>query len=299
VLFDPVRDANPFFHLFEAMWILAGRSDVRTLSWFNSRMKDYSDDGETFHAPYGHRLRKVQGFDQLDTVVRHLRANPYSRQAVLQIWDAQLDLNTTTRDLPCNDMIMLRICDEPGCFHPSGKLLHMTVLCRSNDAIWGAYGANAVQFSFLLEYLAGQIGVGVGHYTQMSHNLHVYIENPYWQSWIAAHPAGVYVGDNPYLYIPDSRSVDAAWMDGLSNPHFDMDLEALFSIADGCDTLKQFSNKVLVEHFRTEFFTAIVAPMIGAYGIRYRAAELLDRQACDWHYAGLAWIRRREPKEEA
>jgi hypothetical protein len=39
--------------------------------------------------------------------------------------------------------------------------------------------------------------------------------------------------------------------------------------------------------------------MIGTYGLRYRAAELLDRQTCDWHYAGLAWIRRREPKEKA
>jgi len=28
VLFCAVRDANPFFHLFEALWILAGRDDV-------------------------------------------------------------------------------------------------------------------------------------------------------------------------------------------------------------------------------------------------------------------------------
>jgi hypothetical protein len=28
VLFDPVRNANPFFHFFEALWILAGRQDV-------------------------------------------------------------------------------------------------------------------------------------------------------------------------------------------------------------------------------------------------------------------------------
>ena len=34
VLFDPQRDANPFFHLFESLWMLDGRNDVATLtSW--------------------------------------------------------------------------------------------------------------------------------------------------------------------------------------------------------------------------------------------------------------------------
>jgi hypothetical protein len=28
VLFSPMRDANPFFHLMEALWMLAGRDDV-------------------------------------------------------------------------------------------------------------------------------------------------------------------------------------------------------------------------------------------------------------------------------
>ena len=28
VLFNPRRDANPFFHLFESIWMLAGRNDV-------------------------------------------------------------------------------------------------------------------------------------------------------------------------------------------------------------------------------------------------------------------------------
>ena len=31
VLFDPQRDANPAFHLFESLWMLAGRRDAKFL----------------------------------------------------------------------------------------------------------------------------------------------------------------------------------------------------------------------------------------------------------------------------
>ncbi|KKK55035.1 hypothetical protein LCGC14_3078620, partial [marine sediment metagenome] len=34
VLFSPIRDANPFFHLIEALWMLAGRRDVATLAHY-------------------------------------------------------------------------------------------------------------------------------------------------------------------------------------------------------------------------------------------------------------------------
>lgn len=52
----------------------------------------------------------------------------------------------------------------------------MTVCNRSNDVIWGAYGANAVHFSFLQEYIASFIGVPVGLYRHLSNNFHVYLE---------------------------------------------------------------------------------------------------------------------------
>src|SRR6516162_3973255 len=39
VLLNPVRDANPFFHLMEAMWMLAGRQDARFLEYY---IKDFS-----------------------------------------------------------------------------------------------------------------------------------------------------------------------------------------------------------------------------------------------------------------
>ena len=58
VLFNPVRDCNPFFHLMESLWIIAGRDDVAWLAQWLPSIKDYSDDGVSFHGAYGARLNQ-------------------------------------------------------------------------------------------------------------------------------------------------------------------------------------------------------------------------------------------------
>lgn len=172
VLFSEARDANPFFHLMEALWILAGRQDVAWLAQFNKNIASFSDNGVVFHAPYGYRLRYHFGIDQLEQVIYKLQDDPDTRQAVLQIWDGRVDLTAKSKDIPCNDLVMLKVRD--------GRL-NATVACRSNDMIWGAYGANAVQFSVLQEFIARAIGVDVGTYHQVSDSFHVYIDNPKWE----------------------------------------------------------------------------------------------------------------------
>ena len=58
VLFYKGRDANPYFHLMESLWMLAGRNEVDWISQFNGRINTYSDDGEYFHGAYGFRWRE-------------------------------------------------------------------------------------------------------------------------------------------------------------------------------------------------------------------------------------------------
>ena len=82
VLFYPERDANPFFHLMESLWMLAGRNDVEWISKYNKRISQYSDDGKTFHGAYGHRWRNhfkggpKEFKDQLDQVMIRLHKFP-------------------------------------------------------------------------------------------------------------------------------------------------------------------------------------------------------------------------------
>ena len=166
VVFFPERDANPFFHFMEGLWMIAGRNDVEWISRFNASIANYSDDGVTFHGAYGDRWRKHFGMDQLDIIAELLRQNPDDRRIILQMWDPKVDLARGGKDFPCNTAVKFRIVD--------GRL-DMTVENRSNDMIWGAYGANAVHFSMLQEYMVSKIGVNLGHYWQVSTNFHSYV----------------------------------------------------------------------------------------------------------------------------
>jgi len=166
VIFHEDRDANPFFHLFEAIWMLAGRNDVAFPAKFVRRMASFSDDGITFNAAYGFRWRKHFGSDQVLKIIDALKADKDCRRQVLAIWDGRHDLGLRSKDLPCNTQCTFQIVD--------GRL-DMVVSNRSNDLVWGATGANAVHFSFLQEFMAAAIGVPVGKYWQLSSNLHLYV----------------------------------------------------------------------------------------------------------------------------
>lgn len=175
VLLDPQRDANPFFHFFESLWMLAGRQDSAFLDRF---VRDFggrfAEEDGTLHGAYGHRWRHRFHFDQLDNVITQLRDDPLDRQAVIAMWEPGVDTlggggwyAGKPLDIPCNTHIYPRIV---------GGELDLMVCCRSNDVVWGATGANAVHFAFLQEYLAGRIGVRVGTLRQMTTNLHGYVD---------------------------------------------------------------------------------------------------------------------------
>ncbi len=167
VLFEEIRKANPFFHFMESLWMLAGQNDLAYVEQYNKRMREYSDDGVTLHGAYGYRWREHFGGDQIGLIVERLKADPTDRRSVLQMWDPTVDLNRDGVDVPCNTVIYFKIRNDR---------LDMTVSNRSNDAIWGTFGANAVHMSFLLEYVAKCIGVEVGTYRQVSDSFHAYLD---------------------------------------------------------------------------------------------------------------------------
>lgn len=173
MLWEPKRDANPFFHVMEAMWMLAGRNDVESVSKYARQIAEYSDDGVTLNGAYGYRWRNHFEHDQIDWVIKHLKAQPNSRRAVLGMWDPMEDppaIDHGSSDVPCNTHAYFRV--------NQGRL-NMTVCCRSNDIVWGCYGTNAVHMSYLMEYVACALGVMVGRYYQFSNNWHMY-ERHYW-----------------------------------------------------------------------------------------------------------------------
>jgi len=271
VLFHSGRDANPIFHVLEAVWMLAGRRDVQFLKHFNSTIDRYSDDGAVFNAAYGYRWRRHFGFDQLEEAIKMLRRDPATRQAVIQMWDAD-DFTKKTKDRCCNTQVVFEI--------KHGKL-NMNVFNRSNDIWWGAYGANAVHFSFLQEFMATSVGVGVGVYRQISTNFHLYTE---------LYDAAKYVKEPPPmvdLYANGAVRPAPLMLNG--------DYKSFFA---DCE-------KFCTDPFNTDakyihpFFTHVAQPMamvsrirkIHAGDGRGYAAKI---RAEDWRKAVFDWIDRRE-----
>jgi hypothetical protein len=271
VLFCPERNANPFFHLMEALWMMAGREDLAFPAYYNSGMTKYSDDGFTLNGAYGYRWRKHFGFDQILEVVRHLNNDPNSRRAVMTMYDGQFDTmeNPGSKDIPCNTQIY---------FDCRGDKLNMTVCCRSNDAIWGAYGANAVHMSVLQEVMAAGLDIPVGVYRQMSNNFHIYPEVHDLQKLVWAD------SPNPYRtegYVPYP----------LVNQHSDM-----FEWLAECE---QFCRQPSEEpNFNNTFFADVAYPVHMAWterkeGISSGMQWATMIEADDWRVACCDWIRRK------
>lgn len=178
VLFDPVRKANPYFHVMEFIWMMAGDNSTKWISQFNKGFKNYAEANGIHHGAYGHRWREHFGHDQLIAAVTELKRDPESRRVVLAMWDPPSDQgNSLRKDLPCNTHIYLDLYNGA---------LDMTVCNRSNDLFWGMLGSNIVHMTMLQEILATAIGCKLGVYRVFTNNLHVYPEMPrfsdLWQS---------------------------------------------------------------------------------------------------------------------
>ena len=185
------RNVNVFFLLAEAMWIWSGRKDLEFLKKFNKGMENFSDDGKTFHAPYGFRLRNygisssdnylsdsqkhsLQGTDQIEEAIKMLtglgvygEGDEETRRIAMSIWNVDLDLNAKTKDVPCNDLVFFQKRDDK---------LHITISNRSNDLHWGL-PTNIFQFSWILETVGLITNIELGTQVHNSKSLHIYKGN--------------------------------------------------------------------------------------------------------------------------
>lgn len=275
VLFSKERDANPFFHFFEAMWMLAGRSDVEFVARVLPRIKDYSDDGLFLQGAYGYRWHHHFDFNQLEHIIELLKSQPNTRRAVLQMWDPNHDLeeNIDSRDIPCNTAIYFKI---------RHKKLNMTVTNRSNDIIWGAYGANAVHMGFLQEYIAARVGVEVGIYVQFSDSFHVYTTGLGGDIWKRIEADPLKLTYQPYPLLVSNHPL------GPVNKAWDEDMNRFFTCFD--DGLQPEPS-----HYKTKWWRHVVIPLWLAF-IHRDPAVLEACVAEDWQLAAAEWLERRAAK---
>jgi hypothetical protein len=159
----------------------------------------------------------------------------------------------------------------------------MQVNNRSNDIVWGAYGANAVHMSMMMEYVARMVGVEVGVYYQSSWNFHAYTD--------------VYPTDR-WLELGTDAMRNDMYSQGLVKPY------PLVQVAE--PAVWTADAKLFCEgadkNFNDPMFYDVAVPMLRAWrahkDANYTAAiDYADSIAAhDWRLACKAWLTRRAEK---
>ena len=188
----------------------------------------------------------------------------------------EADLGVDVRDAPCNTHIY---------FDLIGGALNMTVCCRSNDMLWGAYGANAVHFSILQELIAHALNVEMGVYRQFSNNFHLYTDLPVVQHFLENPPTSL-VGEDPY-------DGDIHWLP-LVGPG-----ESWTHVLEDARTCV-YTLSPEFRGYRTAFFNSVVEPLYVLYHARLmgsKSARATGQLAnIDWGYAFNKWCDRRDAR---
>lgn len=173
---SPARAVNYGFAVGELCWYMRGDSDLATMLYYNRRMAQFSDDGVSINSAYGACILNpsIGGVhSQWDLCVKELAADPDSRRAVMHVnqprdlWRA---VDRGSRDVPCTLSLQVLVRD---------RRLHMHVMMRSNDVVWGlpydVFSFTCLQEAFL--YQLQEAGVPVddlGSYHHTAGSLHLY-----------------------------------------------------------------------------------------------------------------------------
>ncbi len=189
VISNSARKLNYGFMVGELLWILRGSNNLGHIAHYNKQWRSFSDDQETLNGAYGQRIfnwdasydiifgEKIDDegnthpdidvqhiiIDQFEMAYEQLKADAFSRQATIVLFNPKQDCRET-RDKPCTNLIRFMVRE--------GKL-NMTVFMRSNDIILG-FPYDIFNFTILQEIMAGRLGVEIGKYTHIADSFHIY-----------------------------------------------------------------------------------------------------------------------------
>ena len=292
--------------------MLAGSNRVDMLTHFVKRMSTFSDDGKTLNGAYGYRWRQAEvkrnrqeffdrtRVDQLTQLVEAFRLNQHNRRCVLQMWNVEDDLMQvdTSKDVCCNTAVYFSTRNDTSGYesrvgvlryreHDEPLILDCLVTNRSNDMVWGAFGANLVHFSYLLEYMAQRCGFQVGSLITTTINGHIYKDN--WNDEFGNESSTDYEHIRPW----EEPLITTGWEE------FDNELmEVVIWFGNPENDHAEWG------HLRNDWIRDVVVPMMqGHLAYRHKNYELATTEttkcaAPDWRAAGLAWITKRRSKHE-
>jgi len=155
-----------FSCLGECLWYLSATDRLDFVQYYIKDYDKYSDDKQTLYGAYGPRLYRNRGINQLSSVVELLKRKQTSRQAVIQLFNAE-DLLEHHKDIPCTCSLQFLV--------RNGKV-NMVAHMRSNDAYKGL-PHDVFAFTMIQELMARILELEVGSYVHCVGSLHLYEEN--------------------------------------------------------------------------------------------------------------------------
>ena len=161
------RKWNLNFAIGEFAWHLSASNKLDAIEYYAKEWKNSSPDGQgIYESCYGHKIFKSEPgqSSQWQKIINLLRHDPYTRRAVLTLYNFNNVLELDSKDVACTCSIQF--------LFRNGKL-DATVYMRSNDIIWGLPN-DIFFFTMLQELLANELSVKVGVYNHMVGSLHVY-----------------------------------------------------------------------------------------------------------------------------
>lgn len=155
---------TPFSAIGELLWYLARRNDLAMIAYYLKYYRQQDPALREVDGGYGPRLFNFRGkYDQVATIIDILRRKPTSRQAVIQLFDAE-DVASGHHEVPCTCTLQFLL---------RGSRLHLVVHMRSNDAYVGL-PHDVFTFTMLQEIVARSLGADLGSYYHFVGSLHLY-----------------------------------------------------------------------------------------------------------------------------
>ena len=140
-------------------WVYPSKDELSGIMF-----KEYQ--APTYDYTYGGRIFSFE--DQLDQInefiIPLLKLDPFSRRAVVVLYDPVEDSNISNKNSPGIMYIQFRIKENK---------LHLNCHIRSNDIFFG-WPANIYQIFTLQKFVAEKLNTGLGHISTISNSAHVF-----------------------------------------------------------------------------------------------------------------------------
>lgn len=143
----------------EAIQLIGGFADPQLLLSASPNFLRYIEPDGNFWGAYGRRIGT-----QLTCVLDKLTADPDTRQAIITLWQPDVDNEMGHKDYPCTIALGFSI--------RRGRL-ELDVTMRSND-VWRGLPYDIFQFTQLQHTVANLLGRQVGPYRHHTYSLHLY-----------------------------------------------------------------------------------------------------------------------------